>query len=142
MDKEAILIPAGNGYAVNLGFEDVFDGFTRQLFLDVGVEFTETVERIGFLQREHRDGMANVLEFFQWRTADPLGGGIRRNEVRMFGFEFLEFGVELVVVVVGNFGARLNIVKPVMPVDFPAQVSDAFFGVRAIHGRLGQWAGA
>ncbi len=74
-----------------------------------------------------------------WRTcdesgerlpADPLGGGIGRDQLGMGGFELLQFAVEGVVVGVGDLGGVEHVVAILVMPDQLAELRQPPFHVR------------
>jgi hypothetical protein len=71
------------------------------------------------------DGFESV-----YRTlGDPLGGGIGCDQSGIFGFELSEFGEQLVVLAVGDFGSIVHIIQHIMPPNLGSQLLDLFFYV-------------
>src|SRR2546425_1275680 len=69
--------------------------------------------------------MPDTLEFFLRFAGDALRGGIGGDEVGMLLFEFLQLGVKLIVVVIGNRRLRLDVVEAVVPADLLTQFGDS-----------------
>jgi len=69
--------------------------------------------------------VAHLAKLGKRRRADALRGRIGRDELGMRGLERLQLGEEPVILGVGDLRRVLDVVKPVMALDRPAQLRDA-----------------
>jgi len=104
----------GNGDAIDLGFQNIFDGFRAQMTTNSLVEAAQLIEGIAvllpltrhvvglfffrrmaggadFLQRKHRFLMFDPFKGSKRLAANALGGRIRRDQFRATLLQFLEF---------------------------------------------------
>ena len=71
--QRAIFVEKRNRDTVNLRFDDHRNLTPGQDLLDASVKLRDLVFGIGVVQTEHRDAVANLREFVQWRAADAPG---------------------------------------------------------------------
>ena len=111
------------------------DGFEAGKLDETVIE----VEGLGFgvsvIEAHHSDGMLDLEEAVDGGAADAAGGGVRRGEVGEGQFEGGEFGEEGVEFAVGDDWAGVEVVEPVMAVDFRGEGRDSEAGVVGGHGR-------
>ena len=84
---------------------------------------------IGFgADRQHRDGMAHLRKVGSHRAADPLRRRVGHHQLRMRGFEFLQFPEQPVVLRVRNARGVENVVIVICAGDLVAQSARALTG--------------
>ena len=81
---------------------------------------------VDVLDGEHGDEVEDLFKAVEGFPADALGRGVGVGEFGVPGFEVAEFVEELVVVGVGDFGGCFGVVEAIVPVEFGAELGDAF----------------
>ena len=111
-DKDAVDILQRDGQAVHLWLHNPVGRLDLLSHpLEEGVQLSG-VKHI--LQRLERNLMANLLECLQRLPPHPLGGRIRRNQLRMLLLELLKLSQQHIIFVVRDDGG-VQVVIPVVP---------------------------
>src|SRR6202011_3619785 len=79
----------------------------------------------GVREAEHRGAVGYLREGVGGRPSDPLGGGVRRDQLRVLRFQLLQLAEERVVLGVGDLRLVEHVILPVCAVDARAQFQDA-----------------
>ena len=103
LNQNTVLIQQANRQTVKLGLNNVFGVRRAQILAHALVKRAHfgVVKRARFIiarrkrirQRQHRHGMDYRFKAIQHRTAHAVGGAFRQPELRIFGFQRLQFSV-------------------------------------------------
>src|SRR5262245_48181059 len=124
----AVLVGQGNGDTVDLQLDDVGHVFIAEQPADAAVELLQLFGVMGVVDRQHRHGMPHLREALDGMRLDALRRTVGCDELRMRLFELLKLCIQFVVVTVGDFRHRLDVVLVVVVADLAAQLIDAVFG--------------
>ena len=97
-----------DGKAVDLGFHYIFR--LDACFPNTGVKVPQFLKRESVLQAFHLDAVRHFAELAAGRSAHMLGWGIRRDQLRVFRFDGLQFPVQRIIFIVLQFGGVLIII--------------------------------
>ncbi len=123
----ATLVMQGQGHAVELQLADIVDVLTTAQFAHAAFPVAQFVLTVGVVERQHGRGVWRFEEPFAGLAPDPLGGRVGRDQVGMFGFDFLQLNHELVEFGIHDFGIVEYVVEVFVVADCFAQCFDLFF---------------
>ncbi len=134
--EHAVPIQQAHRQTIDLRFGDIFelrilDPLPRQVIAHPGDPGPQLVRGARVRQRQHPLGVAHLLEVADRFTADPLGRGIRGDELGMVGLDLAELVDQGVVDVV----ADLRIVEDVIPVAVVVELLAQLRGALCRRGR-------
>ena len=134
LDEQAVFVTQVDRQTIEFEFGDVFDGrlgFAAPQFAPqarVESESTTGLD-VGFgADRAHRHGMVHRLERVQRQAADPLCRRIGAGELRMCGFERLQFLKQPVILGVGQKRRVEHVVVMVEALDLRTKFTGALLG--------------
>src|SRR5215210_3306518 len=124
--EEPVLVAQRDREAVYLEFANVARllVFSKET-ADAGVPLVEVFKLAGVRQREHRYGVADLLEPLQRFATYPLRRGVGGDKFGVLVFKGFEFFVESVVLGVGYLRDVLDVVAAVMMLDQPSKILDS-----------------
>src|ERR1700682_3915721 len=93
--------------------------------MDALVELPHLIAIEGVRQAEHRGPVRDLRKSVGRRTADPLRGGVGRNQLRVLGLQLHELAKQRVVLGVGDLRLVELVVLSVRALDERAQLEDA-----------------
>ena len=135
-DQRAILVQQADRQAVEFRFTAVLHlrAVAEQIahrqvqaFSDTAVEFAHVVFFEGVAQAEHGDFVTHLGERRQRCAPDPLSRRIRRYQLRVLGFQRLEFVEQAVVLDVRDARLVEDVVAVVVLLQCCAQFQDSGF---------------
>ena len=132
------LVDQSDGSTVELGLEQVFH-MPLHTLANALVEATHVVLTVRRVEREHRSGVKEGRELRLRFTAYTLGRRVPGDEVGIRFLDSLKPPEEMIVVLVREFGARLNVVEVVVVADLgtkPLDLVGGFSGGEATRGHL------
>ena len=132
----AFLVTQRDGHAVHLELDHVCHRLARvQASTDPGIPFPHLFVIVRVVDREHRHGMRHARELGQRRSADSLRRTVGTYQLRMFGLQLHQPRHQAVVFAIADLGRGVEVVEPVMPVDFVAQLFNLVFDLLRSHRR-------
>ena len=103
LNQNTVLIQQANRQTVKLGLNNVFGVRRAQILAHTLVKRAHfgmvkrarvvIARRKRICQRQHRHGMDYRFKAIQHRTAHAVGGAFRQPEIRILGFQRLQFAV-------------------------------------------------
>src|ERR1700682_3469333 len=131
--KHSALVDERHTQPVELLFGNVIDAVAAREFPDAAVEFFELFQRIGVVETHHRRKMLARFDAFAWRPAHALRRRIRRDELRIRGFQPLKLLHHPVKLGVGDFRFIEHVLQILVLAEIIAQLFDLFGGLRALY---------
>ena len=133
LHEAAVLVTQADGEAVDLGLRGVSDLLHVETFADAPVEVDDVLVAEGVVERQHRHGVHDLGELARDGAAHPLGGRIRRHEIRVGALEFAQLAEERVVARVGDLGIVEDVIAVVVVLDLAPEFGDPPFKPRGGH---------
>ncbi|MNM99011.1 hypothetical protein D3C81_1115600 [compost metagenome] len=133
----AVAVQQADRKAVELGFAAVINcgavaeqiaGRQVQAFNHTAVEFTQVVFLEGIPEAEHRHFVAYLAERRQRRATDALGRRVSGHQLRVFGFQGLEFVEQAIVFGVRHARLIEHVVAVVVLIELGTQFKNSGFG--------------
>ena len=134
LHEKAVLIADGNADAVDLRFDKIRRHVAAEAFDDVFVEAAEVVRVIRVVEAHHGQLVADGLESRERIAGDALRRRVRRDELRMGGFDLPKLAIQRIIFVVGYFRFRFDVIEMVMPSDFGAKEVELLLDGLVFHG--------
>ena len=134
LHEKAVLIADGNADAVDLRFDKIRRHVAAEAFDDVFVKTAEVVRVIRVVEAHHGQLVADGLESRERIAGDALRRRIRRDELRMGGFDLPKLAIQRIIFVVGYFRFRFDVIEMVMPSDFGAKEVELLLDGLVFHG--------
>ena len=132
-----LAIVHGHGKPVQLQLGDVGELFLAQKPAHAPVEVPQFRLAQRVVQAQHGAGMPHLDETLARLAAHALGGRIRRDQLRMRGFQLLELAHHRVVFRVGDFGRVQHVVQVFVMAQLLAKSFD--FSDDWSHARYDEW---
>lgn len=85
--KLSFFISQADGQSVDFGLDGVIVIVGLQSLFDPLIKFGQFVRVVGVVDAEHWYGVGDGFESIDRLFGDPLGGGVGRNQIRVFGLE-------------------------------------------------------
>jgi hypothetical protein len=127
-DEHAVFVAQTYRDAVHFRLDNPGQFFAGQKFFKTFDEIADFFFGVSVVEAQHRHGMPDGFEFAQRLAADALARRIGRGEFGKSFFEIEQFVMEPVVIAVGNYRLRLDVVSKIVRANFFSELRVAFLG--------------
>ena len=133
LHQAAIFVTQADGQAIQLGLGAVGHLFHPKKLAHPFVEIRQFPVAEGVAQGQHGDLVTHLGKFLEGFSPHSLGGRVRRDQLGVGGFQFLEFAQQAIVLAVRYFWIVEDVIAIVVVVDLLAQVTDPRFHIPVVH---------